>query len=58
MPKEPNYLTIIDELINEEGSIMNELIEEEIAPLIKYQKEKENESFDKAYREFKELEEV
>jgi hypothetical protein len=56
--KEPNYISIMEEIIAEEEQIIEDIVEEEIVPLIKYQQEQENKAFDKAYKEYQELKEV
>lgn len=53
-----DFMAIADELIREAKEIADELIEEEILPLIKHQKEEEDKAFEKAYTEVKELEEI
>lgn len=47
---------ISDEVINEDLAILEELIQEEIKPLIDYRKQLEKKIFDKAYKELLQLE--
>jgi len=53
-----DFMAIADELVKEAKEVIDELIEEEIMPLIKHQKEQEDKAFEKAYKEVKELEEI
>ena len=58
MPEDRNsFLTIVDELVKEEIEIMEELIQEEIAPLIKYRQELEKKIANKAIADMYKAEE-
>ena len=50
------FIDIADEVIAEDLEIIEELIEEEIKPLIDYRKQLEKKIFDKAFEEVKTLE--
>lgn len=52
-----NVVQLMQEVIGEDIKIMQELIKEEIEPLLKYRAEMEKKAFEKAYRELKQLEE-
>lgn len=54
--KEDSLIEITDELLAEDTEIIEELMEEEIQPIIDYKKELERKIFDKAYKEVLELE--
>lgn len=55
--KEPNIIEIMKEMVDEDVALMKEIIEEEIVPLIKYQKELERKIADKAIDEMYKAEE-
>ena len=58
MPEDRNsFLTIVDELVKEEIEAMEELIEEEVIPLIKYRQELERKIETKAIAEMYKAEE-
>ena len=58
MPEDRNsFLTIVDELVKEEIEIMEELIQEEIAPLIKYRQGLEKKIANKAIADMYKAEE-
>jgi len=57
MPKDNDFLTIVDELVKEEIEIMEELIQEEIAPLIKYRQDLEKKIANKAIADMYKAEE-
>lgn len=49
-------LTLMQELVEEDVEIMQEVINEEIVPLIKFREELERKAFEKAYKEMQKLE--
>ncbi len=51
-----NFQQICDEIIAETTEIINELMEEEITPLLKYRQTLEKKEFEKAYKEVLDLE--
>lgn len=58
MPEDKNsFLTIVDELVAEEVEVMEELIQEEIMPLIKYRQELERKISTKAIADMYKAEE-
>lgn len=58
MPKEQTFTEIVDELIAEDKEIIDEFLEEELRPMVEYNKAQERRLFEKAYKEVIELEEV
>ena len=58
MPKEQTFIEIVDELIKEDKEIIDNLLEEELKPMVDYNKAQERKLFEKAYEEVLELEEV
>lgn len=55
--KEDTIIEITDDLVKEAKEIVDELIKEEVMPLLKRQEEQDKALFDKAYKELIELEE-
>lgn len=58
MPKEQTFTEIVDELIEEDKELIDEFLEEEIKPMVDYNKAQERKLFNKAYEEVLKLEEV
>lgn len=58
MAEKTQFMTLTEEVVKEEISIINELIQEEVLPLIEYRKNLEKEIFNKAYKEMRQLEEA
>lgn len=56
MADKTSFQEICDEVIAETTDIIDELIREEIEPLLKYRQILEKKEFEKAYKEVKELE--
>lgn len=56
--KEQTFIEIVDELIKEDKEIIDNLLEEELKPMVDYNKAQERKLFEKAYEEVLELEEV
>lgn len=54
--KETSVMNLIDDIIAEDKEIIDELIEEEIKPIIEYKKKLQKEQFEREYREVLELE--
>lgn len=52
-----SLLTIADEILSEDKEILDEIIEEDIKPIIAYQKEQADKTFEKNYKALRELEE-
>lgn len=52
-----DIIEIVDELIEESRSIIDEFIKEEVMPILKKQRDNEKKLFDKAFEEVKDLEE-
>ena len=58
MPKEQTFTEMVDKLIAEDKEIIDEFLEEELRPMVDYNKAQEKKLFEKAYQEVKELEEI
>ncbi len=58
MPKEQTFTEIVDELIAEDKEIIDKFLEEELKPMVDYNKAQERKLFEKSYKEVLELEEV
>lgn len=58
MPKEQSFKEIVDELIDEDKEIIDVFLEEELKPMVDYNKAQERKLFEKYYKEVLELEEV
>lgn len=56
--KEQSFKEIVDELIAEDKEIIDKFLEEELKPMVDYNKAQERKLFERAYKEVKELEEV
>lgn len=56
--KEQSFIEIVDELIAEDKEIIDKFLEEELKPMVDYNKAQERKLFNKAYEEVLELEEV
>lgn len=52
-----SLLTIADEILSEDKKILDEIIEEDIKPIVAYLKEQADKTFEKNYKALKELEE-
>ena len=57
MPDKTNFQQTCDEIIDETVEIINELLDEEVKPLLEYRQQQEKKLFDKAYKEVLRLEE-
>ena len=56
MPDKTNFQQICEEVIAESKEIIDELMREEIEPLLKYRQTLEKKEFEKAYKEVLDLE--
>lgn len=54
--KEDNLISLADEVLAEDKEILAEVIEEDIKPILKHQKELADKAFEKEYKEVLELE--
>jgi len=55
--KNTSFIEAVDEVIALQMSLIDEVIKEEVKPLIDYRAKLEKEAFEKAYKELRELEE-
>lgn len=56
--KEQSFKEVVDELIAEDKELIDEFLEEELRPMVDYNKAQERKLFEKYYKEVKDLEEV